>query len=215
VTGKHRIWGTALLAMLAFGGMLAGSAGRAEGSVAQPGLLPPNTGASTIGITKATNAAGGLHVRQGPGYGFASLGSLPYDTHVTIYYYEEGAAGGPGKKPNDYWDVIEYNGQYAFLPDYWVLTPSDGDVTKVVHDFYVTTGIAVETVGLPLDSSPGSGQIATIPDGSVNWALCYSTGPAELGDSNWDLVIYGNITGYVPDEYLYTGTNITVQLKPC
>ena len=103
------------------------------------------------------------------------------------------------------------------MSDYWVLTTAGSDITQLIGKLLVTPGIAEQPGGLSMVTSPAGGtQITTIPDGTLTGgSSCYVMGPSVSGNNYWDFVSYGGQTGYVPDYWFYTGTDITEQIEQC
>lgn len=180
----------------------------AQAATTRTAVAHPAVGYSVQGWARASS---GLSVRSGPGAGFPSLGSLPYNTEVTIYFYENGS----NVSGDSYWDVIIYGNQYGFISDYWTYT--GGNITGQVSNWEFTTGVAKDPSGLNIYASPGTGPVqGSIPNNAfVPQVNCYTTGPSVGGDSYWDYVDYGSASGYVSDYWLYTGTNITTQVTHC
>jgi hypothetical protein len=59
-----------------------------------------------------------LNIRNGPGTGYAWVGSMPYLTWGTVYCYGVGT----NVNGNDYWDYIDYNGTWGYVSDYFLYT---------------------------------------------------------------------------------------------
>lgn len=206
--GKVRRFAAVGAVALALLGVTATAAHAASTHAAVAAAAHPAVGYSVQGWTRASS---GLSVRSGPGAGFPALGSLPYNTQVTVYFYEAGSnvSGDP------YWDVIIYGNQYGFISDYWTYT--GGDITGQVADFDFTTGVAKDPGGLTVYSGAGTGSVrGSIPDNAfVPEVECRAAGPSVGGDTYWDYVVYGSASGYVADYWLYTGTDITTQVPLC
>lgn len=160
-----------------------------------------------------------LAVRDGPGAGFDEVSTLSNNQEVTVYCY----AVGSSVNGDVYWDATDNN---TFVSDYWLYTGGNINMQGVepcTQYFGTTPGIAVEPGGLPVYvNGPGSGSNGdSLYDSEyISTVSCWTTGPTVNGSDRWDEIfvpdlLTGDYLAYVSDYWLYTGGDVSLQVKHC
>ena len=206
---KHvKLTAGCLTALCAAGVLIAASANAPVGSV---GIKAALTASNSV--PGWTRSPGGLNVRFGPGSGFPSLGTLAYNTQVSVIGYQTGE----DVNGDSYWDAVNYGGNLAFLSDYWVYTA--GNINQQVGQLRFTRGVGRYPNGFPIFfpnpfAGPNPADVR-LPYGGLVSVICILPGPPIGGSRIWDRVQYRNITGSVADYYLYTGGAVYKQVPVC
>jgi uncharacterized protein YjbI with pentapeptide repeats len=158
-----------------------------------PFLSGPSTASSQIGTIPSGDSPGYVCWTTGPPVG-----------GVDVYFYVSWN-GAAGYYPS-YYDSSVYATDSRISIDYGIpacgsvpttFTPPSTGATGTAPPATVAAPITVTTAA-PVDSSPGSAQISTLPAGTQPGFVCWTTGPTVSDVNVWFQVYWLGAEGYYP-----------------
>jgi len=203
--------GPARRTALAGGLLLAGAVALAGAPGAQAKSAPaPVTGVVTLKPGKT------LQVRAQPGRG-AVVARVGNGTRLAIRCQADGprVAGRFGR--SKVWDQVRVKGRVGYVTDSYVFTGSDDLVAGVCGATQQDGGtkpgrVGTERLPLVVRGAPSTGGrvVTKLAPGAEVRISCQTAGDAVAGtygtSTLWNRITYP-VTGFVPDSYIYTGSD--------